>query len=68
MKQRQSPKPATHSSAYVINSEPEGKSGEHWFALYYNVQGRCSFIDSYGKHPSFFGLDKYIQRKSTSYE
>lgn len=62
------PKHPTYPRAYVVNSEPAGKSGEHWFALYYNELGKCSFFDSYGKHPSFFGLDKYIQRTSTSYE
>ena len=38
----------TFSSAYVINSDPSSKPGEHWVAVYFDKRGRGEYFDSYG--------------------
>jgi len=57
-----------YPSSYVINTDPAGEKGEHWLALYYDKNGECTFFDSFGKSPEYFGLDKYIKRTSTRFE
>ena len=57
-----------YPSSFVVNTDPRGQKGEHWLALYYDEKGVCTFFDSFGNNPNYFGLDKYIQRTSTKYE
>ena len=38
----------TFPSAYVINSDPSSKPGEHWVAVYFDKRGRGEYFDSYG--------------------
>ena len=57
-----------YPSSFVVNTDPKNKKGEHWLALYYDKGGMCTFFDSFGNSPTFFGLDKYIERTSTRFE
>ena len=38
----------TFPSAYVINSDPSSKPGEHWVAVYFDKRSRGEYFDSYG--------------------
>ena len=53
-------------SAYVINSDPSSKSGEHWVAVYFDKRGRGEYFDSYGLSPTWIGLDSYMDAYSLS--
>ena len=50
----------TFPSAYVINSDPSSKPGEHWIAVYFDKRGRGEYFDSYGLPPTLVGLDSYM--------
>ena len=52
--------PLLTPSAYVINSDPSSKSGEHWVAVYFPSRGKAVYFDSYGLHPSVLGLKSYL--------
>ena len=52
----------TSPSAYVINSDPSNKPGEHWVAVYFDKNGKGEYFDSYGLPPSFLDLDEYMNR------
>ena len=58
------PKKITRPSAYIINTQNRDKDGEHWLALYFNLNGDVDFFDSYGLGPSFYGLEKYLLKSS----
>ena len=47
------PNSVTFPSAYVINTHPSDKQGEHWLALHFDQNGNCSFFDSLGFEPKF---------------
>lgn len=53
---------------YVINTDDSDKPGEHWVAIYNN--GREEFFDSYGNHPSYFGINttKNVIYNKTRYQ
>ena len=51
-------------SSFILNTEPRAKNGQHWLAFYYDKKGYCYFFDSYGKHPSYYKLEKYINKTS----
>ena len=56
----------TFPSAYVINSDPSNKPGEHWVAVYFDKRGRGEFLDSYGLSPLLVGLKSYMDTHSLS--
>jgi hypothetical protein len=62
------PKAPSYPSAYVVNTDPLGKEGQHWLAFYYDISGKCTFFDSFGHSPAFFGLEAYIEKTSTKWE
>ena len=41
------PKPA----AFVFNNQPSTHKGEHWIAVYVNLNGHVEYFDSYGLPP-----------------
>jgi hypothetical protein len=41
----------------VVNADPSTKPGRHWMALYFDVNRRCDFFDSLGRHPLTYGED-----------
>src|SRR5438128_1093615 len=45
--------------AYIINSDPSNKPGQHWLAVYKESQdGALEFFDSYGQHPSNYSFPR----------
>jgi hypothetical protein len=45
----------SYPSAYMVNTDPLGKEEQHWLAFYYDINGKCTFFDSLGHSPAFFG-------------
>lgn len=43
----------------VCNTQPSWEDGGHWIAI--NITSRsCEFFDSFGRHPSFYGFDTFM--------
>ena len=38
-------------AAFVVNTDPSRRPGEHWIALYLPTRGPVEYFDSYGKPP-----------------
>ena len=51
-----------YPSAYVINSHPSSKPGEHWIAVCFDKYGKDEYFDSYGLPPSVNGFTAFIER------
>ena len=43
--------------AFIINTEPRDKPGQHWVALYIDSDSKAQFFCSYGSRPSSVILD-----------
>ena len=56
-----------YSSAYVINSQPSSKPGEHWIAMYFDKYGKGEYFDSYGLHPRMKGFTAFMERNSNGW-
>ena len=56
-----------YPSAYVINSHPSSKPGEHWIAVYFDKHGKGEYFDSYGLHPSMNGFIAFMERNSNGW-
>ena len=54
-------------SCFILNTAPRENPGEHWLAFYYDKNGFCDFFDSYGKRPSHFGLESYLNYTSNKW-
>ena len=47
--------------AFVINTDPSDKPGEHWVALYINPFGKATYFDSFGVpnlHPYIYSFTR----------
>lgn len=53
--------------SFVLNTHPSSKIGEHWIAFYFNQEKKCDFFDSFGLPPSYYNLEKYINKFSFSF-
>ena len=56
-----------YPSAYVINSDPSSKPGEHWIAVYFDKNGKGEYFDSYGLSPDMLGFTDFMNANSTSW-
>ena len=56
-----------YPSAYVINSHPSSKSGEHWIAVYFDKHGKGEYFDSYSPPPSVNGFTTFMERNSKTW-
>ena len=41
---------------YVLNIDPKSEPGTHWVAIYHPTPQHVEFFDSYGSHPSDYGI------------
>ena len=56
-----------YPSAYVINSHPSFKPGEHWIAMYFDKHGKGEYFDSYDLRPSMNGFTAFMERNSNGW-
>ena|SRR5437868_8264642 len=45
------PKFANKPSALICNTQPSNMPGEHWIAIYLDINGKGEYFDSYGMPP-----------------
>ena len=50
--------------AFIINTDPHNKPGEHWVALYITSFGKCIYFDSFGIPPFIPAIQNFISRNS----
>ncbi len=56
-----------YPASFILNTEPRSKNGQHWLAFYYDKKGFCYFFDSYGKPPSYYKLQTFINNTSVKW-
>lgn len=52
----------TLPSGLVVNTDPSGKPGTHWLAIFINADGTVEFFDSYGLKPNVPTIEKFLKR------
>ena len=54
-----------HVKAYIVNTQPSYKPGEHWVAVTFNRNGDLLYFDSYGLPPMEKEIIDFIHNHST---
>lgn len=54
-------------SCFIVNTHERNKPGAHWLAFFVDEDKRVEFFDPYGLHPSFYGIDTYLNKVSSSW-
>lgn len=49
---------------YIINTDPSNQPGEHWVAVYFDVNLQGEYFDSYGLPPLHSEIINFLKRKS----
>ena len=57
-----------YPACFIVNTDTSDMSGEHWLAVYYDENKQADFFDSYGNNPKLFGLDRYLNKTSSSWK
>ena len=59
-------KTARRPALYVANTDPSGKPGRHWVAMFLEADGTGTFFDSFGRAPSAVDstFEKFIEKHS----
>ena len=50
-----------YPTCFIFNSKPRTHEGEHWLAIHYDKNKNAIFFDSYGMHPEYYNLEKYLE-------
>jgi len=53
-----------YPSGIILNTDKQTEEGEHWLAIYYDNDGYAEFFDSFGKHPSYYNMEAYMNKTS----
>ena len=61
------PNKVSYPAAYVVNTDKSNESGEHWLAIYYDSKGECTFFDSFGQEPKYYGLQTFLEKTSKNF-
>ena len=57
----------SYPASLIVNTDPSGKPGEHWLAIYFNKSKEAEFFDSFGLSAEQYKFDKYLKYFSRSY-
>jgi hypothetical protein len=61
------PKIINYPSCMIVNNKKSDNIGEHWIAIYFDSKKRATFFDSFGLHPRYYKLQKYLKQYSSSF-
>ena len=53
-------------SAFVVNTDPSNKPGQHWVAIYITQNGEGEYFDSYGQRPTLPPIKSFLKKNATS--
>ena len=56
-----------YPSFFVFNTDNRSEPGEHWLAIFIDEDKKAEFFDSYGNHPRYFRLEKYLDKIARSW-
>lgn len=65
----QIPTVTTYPSAFVVNTDPRYRGGQHWVSIYFDGVKKGEFFDSYGNKPMHYSqyFVDCLQENSISY-
>ena len=52
-------------SAFVVNTDPSNKPGQHWVAIYITQNGEGEYFDSYGQKPTLPQLKSFLKENAS---
>lgn len=58
---------STSPSAFVINTDPASRPGEHWVAVYFNGHGVGEYFDPFGFPPYKRNIVQFLRRNCRAY-
>ena len=56
-----------YPAAFILNTQPRSKSGEHWVAIFLNARHHGEYFDSYGFPPMNQNVIRFLRRNTTSW-
>ena len=56
-----------YPSFFIFNTDNRSEPGEHWLAIFIDENKNAEFFDSYGNHPRYFRLEKYLDKIGRSW-
>ena len=54
----------SYPSAYIINTQPIRKPGDHWVAIWFDGLYKATFFDSYGLPPQNKRIVRFLKRNT----
>ena len=59
----------SYPSAYIANTDPSSKPGQHWVVFFFRNANSAEFFDSYGRAPDHYNehFINFIRRNTHSY-
>ena len=57
------PKKILRPCAFIANTHPSTKPGEHWVAIYVSPKGKGEYFDSYGLPPLQKDIKNYMEEQ-----
>jgi hypothetical protein len=57
-------KVAVFPACFVNNTDPSGKPGSHWVAIYIDSNKRGEYFDSYGRPPEILAIKSFLNEYS----
>ena len=52
---------------FIANTHERNKPGAHWLAFFIDENKHVEFFDPYGLHPSFYGIETYLNQVSQAW-
>ena len=62
------PKIKFYPCCLILNNKPDYHNGQHWLAIYFHKNKTAEFFDSFGNHPSFYNVVKYLENNSVRFK
>ena len=56
-----------YPACFIFNTDKRNEPGQHWLAIYFVKDKNAEFFDSLGYSPSFYKVDKFLDRYSKKY-
>lgn len=57
----------TYPAAYIFNTHPKHKPGEHWVSVYFSAKKEGTYFDSFGLPPIDKRVLRFLQKNTTKW-
>ena len=58
---------SSYPAAFILNTQPRSKSGEHWVAIFLNAKYNGEYFDSYGFPPMNQNVIRFLKRNTAKW-